>query len=327
MLKKLEAQLDAAKAAKAAKADPPPPPLPYNPPPPPYIPPRPPPPPPPPRRRPAAAPPLDIEPQKVMDDDADAGKVFENSGPLIRQVQGDDSAGWRIPTQAPPKNAFIPDDMGDSWRQEGGRGGGDLRKWGHPTGGNTESNINFGYSGGDAGDADQYNGEDKTPNGLGHLEKAKGRWVPDYKMDAPYNAGNLPKWTGRRGRGSDPAPNHEGGYYTSPLETRVGLRQDTHEEGPWLRVSGQKLYESAIRRTASALGGISGSAVGTQWTASARAAAEAAERAAGSAAAAVPVLTQPGYSKTGLFGGITGSASGSADSSDTSLWGANFDAL
>lgn len=83
----------------------------------------------------------------------------------------------------------------------------------------------------------------------------------------------------------------------------------------------QQLHDVDARRSASKLT-TGESSVGTQWITSARAAEAAAKSAAESAAGAVPVLTEPGYS-TGLFGGITGSASSNTVSS---LWGDSYEA-
>ena len=112
-------------------------------------------------------------------------------------------------------------------------------------GGGRDSKINFGNSGGDAGDADEYNGEEKVAGGLGHLNHVSmgGRWVPDYRIDpyrapreeegegrsfesersySPYSDGenswgktfrssdDLPAWTRRKGLGGNPNPNHDG---------------------------------------------------------------------------------------------------------------------
>jgi len=70
-----------------------------SPPPPPQIPP----PPPPPTIPPLPPPPPHLPSQQP--DDWESGDWDKPEA---------DSAGWRIPTQAPPKNAFIPDDTGDA---------------------------------------------------------------------------------------------------------------------------------------------------------------------------------------------------------------------
>lgn len=243
----------------------------------------------------------------------------------VYRPEGHDYAAWRIPTQAPPKNAFIPDDRGDAW-QPGVGGGGQ------------------GYLGGSAGDlddGDEYNGEDRTPGGLGHLNTRKGKWVPDYRASAPRGGVNepfrdgltsygrsfdapdyddLPAWTRRSGRGSNPDPNAQGAYYTKGPGPVPGNRRASHP-GAWLQAPLQQLHDVDVRRSASKLT-TGDSSVGTQWVATAQAAEAAAKFAAESAAEAVPVLTEPG-SSTGLFGGITGTASGSTVSS---LWGDSYDA-
>ena len=250
----------------------------------------------------------------------------------VYRTEGHDWAEWRIPTQDPPKNAFIPDARGDAWRPGDG--------WGRSE---------------DAADADdEYNGEDKTPNGLGHLDTRQGRWVPDDDMVPPQPRGGrpfqdgetsygrsfdavageddeLPAWTRRRVRGSNPEPNSQGAYYHMRGGPVPGNRRATHA-GVWLEAPlqqlqarpTQQLQALPIQRTASRLAEGDSKGVGTEWRSTAAAAADAASLAAQSAAAAVPVLTRAGAGDTGLFGGVTGSASSSDVQS--SLWGTGYDA-
>jgi hypothetical protein len=134
---------------------------------------------------------------------------------------------------------------------------------------------------------------------------------------------DLPEWTRRSNRGSNPTPLHNGAYYKAMGGPIPGNRAPSHA-GAWMQAPVEELHESPMRRTERALEG-GRQSVSTEWL-SARAATAAARRAAVSAASSViPVLTVPGASDTGLFGGITGTASAS-DSDESSLWGSHYDA-
>jgi len=223
----------------------------------------------------------------------------------------DDSAGWRIPTQAPPKNSFIPDDLGrigDAWQASAHWGAGEAT-----TAAGMDSEINLGNAGGDAGDGDEYNGEDKTPDGLGHLEKRAGKWVPDYLTDPysprvpsqspadsvykPFQDGlksksnrhprsfltsqhDVHKWTRASLGGSNPTPVHDGAYYNKMGGSVAGNRASSGS-GAWFGAPVQQLNAMPMQRTARALEGRrQQGAVGTEWMSSTGAASSARSTAA-----------------------------------------------
>jgi hypothetical protein len=263
----------------------------------------------------------------------------------VYRPAGHEYADWRIPTQEPPRNAFIPDDRGDAWHP--GVGGGGSGYAGRPPDDLNDENNEEDMARPASDFDDEYNGEDKTQGGLGHLDTHKGKWTSDYHVgsyarasaplgvdqplrnrltsydrpfDPPSDSDDLSAWTRRSDRGSNPDPNPQGAYYNKGPGPVPGNRHPAQSRA-WLQAPLQQLHD-ALRRSHTDSEQIAGEGrVGTQWIASARAATVAAKFAAKSAARAVPVLTEPGYS-TGLFGGITGSASSNTASS---LWGDSYD--
>jgi len=267
----------------------------------------------------------------------------------------DDSAGWRIPTQAPPKNSFIPDDLGrigDAWQASAHWGAG-----GGTTAAGMDSEINLGNAGGDAGDDDEYNGEDETPDGLGHLEKRAGKWVPDYLTDPysprvpsqspadsvymPFQDGlksksnrhprsfltsqhDVHKWTRATLGGSNPTPVHDGAYNKQMGGFVAGNRASSGLGAlsglkAWFGAPVQQLNAMPMQRTARALEGRrQQGAVGTQWMSSdgAASSARAAASARSTAAAARLAVAFAPYA-----------VPGTADSVQNSqLWGDSYDA-